>query len=163
MWFKTKTSLVHVEGIVEVTIARVVDSDTGKQKLGIYAYRYRHPEAELRLLWSKPLKIYNRRIFLAYFPDNDEGERAAADCMVHIEKAIRSNETLCDLSGFGSVVNWGRRWTAFVRWPAETDPRYAGLNGHRDHFFCVKNAPALRPLFYPSHHRMSPAFALCPL
>jgi hypothetical protein len=122
MWFKTKTGLVRIEGTIEITLGRFADSRTHRPSLGIYAYRYVHPEVKIQYWWSKFLKIYNRRMYLACFPDSELGELEAAACMVQIEKAIRSNDTICDLSDFGSVADWGSGWSAFVRWPPESEP-----------------------------------------
>src|SRR6516165_7132423 len=99
MWFKTRNGLVCVEGTVEVLATRYTLAG-GDRSVGVYAYQANHADVEVPLPQG-PVKVYNRKVYLACFPEDEWADDAVVEVMRRIEQAVRAGEPVCDLSALG--------------------------------------------------------------
>jgi hypothetical protein len=116
MWFKTRVGMVQLEGTVEYLVGRFAVANN-MSAIGIYAYQAHHAELQITRLFRRSIDIYNRRIYIACFPDNPISNRTITECFRRIESAVRSGEVICDLSDIGDVASWGQQEEMlFVDW-----------------------------------------------
>jgi len=108
--------MVLIEGTVEYLADRWA-LPRGGRAIGVYAYQTRHPDMTVQRLFRSPAQVVNRKIYLACFLDSDDGEYAIAECMRRLERAIRQDEPICDLSDLGDAEAWNTpSWWVLVPW-----------------------------------------------
>jgi hypothetical protein len=105
VWFKTRVSMVELQGSLEVLAWK--DPDTPRWML--YAKSRSHDDWEFRTGFRRG-RISSPSIVLACFPDGAgvSGEIGAA--MQRIAEAAGAGARLCDLSDVGSPAGWDQRW-----------------------------------------------------
>src|SRR5262245_2701311 len=108
--------MVRIEGTVEFLADRW-PLQNGGRAIGVYAYQARHPDFVVQRLFRSPTQIANRKIYLACYLDGEDGEFAVADCMRRLERAVRQNEPVCDLSDLGDEAAWNTpNWWVLIPW-----------------------------------------------
>jgi hypothetical protein len=116
MWFKTRAGIVRIEGSVELLADRW-PLNRGGRGIGVFAYQAHHPEMTAPRIFRSPVQVTNRKVYLACFLDHEDGYDVVSDCMRRIERSIRQNEAICDLSDMGDDAAWNAAdWTVLVRW-----------------------------------------------
>jgi hypothetical protein len=122
MWFKIRTGMVNIEGTVEFVADRWPHRSGGAKSIGVYAYQTHHADFVLKRWFRPPLQIYGRKIYLVCCPDDTSAGNVVLECMQRLEAAIRSQQSICDLSDLGTDAAWtAPEYGVMVRWPNQTN------------------------------------------
>jgi hypothetical protein len=115
MWFKTRSSLANVDVPTEILAAK-------DAKLGTWIIYASSPIGSRMTLknffGSERDRVAGYSTWLAAFYDVKGVTTDIAECMTHIEVAIRNKVDFCDLSQFGDAQAWPQKWHQ-IQWPRD--------------------------------------------
>jgi len=112
MWFKTRVGFVALKEPAEILVAKNAKVNTWS----IYVNLKVGTEETTKNIFCQRTGKRNPFVYLAFFQDGPNVNKAISEAMTQIELAMRSKADFCDFSQIGDSQAWTKAWQQ-IQWP----------------------------------------------